>query len=101
MANLRSKIALEEFLKLLNEAHIQSGRSLREVSDLCIIDRSYVSFILNGHRHPNRDVLIALCMIGWNLDVYDTDLILKEGRYKTILNWQKAGWDSLVNTSQH
>jgi hypothetical protein len=83
----------KKFLKLLNDAHYDSGRNLREIGDLCIVDHSYVWRVLRGERRPRRDILIALCTKGWGLDLYDTDVILKTGGYKTIMDWQKAGWD--------
>ena len=83
----------KRFLSLINDAHDRSGRSLREVGDFCGIDHAYISRILKGERLSNRDIILALCLFGWNLDGYDIEDILKAGGYKTILNWKKMHWE--------
>ncbi|HWQ04623.1 MAG TPA: helix-turn-helix transcriptional regulator [Longilinea sp.] len=65
----------KEFLLRLNELHISSGLSLREVALVCDIDPTYVHYILKGVRHPRRDVLIALGF-AYNLDLFEMDEIL-------------------------
>jgi hypothetical protein len=82
----------KEFLILIKDAHNNSSRTLREVGDLCYLNYSYIGRILTGERRPRRDQLIVICFLGWNLDIYDTDLILKTGGYKPLINWVKAGW---------
>jgi transcriptional regulator with XRE-family HTH domain len=98
MSHFQVKRNLKEFLQLINEAHLNSGRTLREVGDLCYLDHSYIARILQGERHPQRDKLILICFLGWNLDFYDTELILKAGKYKTHINWKKAGWSQQEST---
>ena len=82
MSSLISTNSHKEFLILLLEAHNNSGRSLREVTELCNIDHSYLALILKGVRSPHRDLLICLCWLGWNLDIYQADEILRAGGYK-------------------
>jgi len=82
-----------EFIRLINDAHKESGRNLREVAELCAIDHSYLWLILQGRRRPRWKVLLSLCTFGWGLDPYETEAILRAGHYQTIMNWQKAGWD--------
>lgn len=65
----------KEFLLHLNELHIRSGLSLREVASACDIDPTYVHYILRGVRRPRRDVLIALGF-AYNLDLFEMDEIL-------------------------
>lgn len=84
------------FLELLNEAHASSGRSMQDVAERCGLDKSSVSFYLRGHRRPRRNSLLALCLYGWHLDPYETDEILRAGGYRTLMDWDKAGWDRLV-----
>lgn len=92
-SSLTSSFDHAEFLSLLKDAHINSGRSLREIGNLCAIDHSYVARVLDGSRRARRDVLLTLCLVGWGLDPYDTDAILRTGGYKTIMDWHKAGWN--------
>jgi hypothetical protein len=98
MSEFTKLVNKKEFLKLIKEAHLNSGRTLREVGELCYLNYSYIGRILNGERHPQRDQLILICFSGWNLDVYDTDLILKAGNYKTLNDWKKAGWSQQEST---
>ncbi len=65
-----------EFLAAINEAHMRSGLSLREIAQVCDLDHTYLHLILQGKRHPHRDVLISLCTFGWHLDPIETDAIL-------------------------
>lgn len=65
----------KEFLLHLNELHIRSGLSLREVASACDIDPTYIHYILKGVRRPRRDVLIALGF-AYNLDLFEMDEIL-------------------------
>ena len=65
-----------EFLAAINEAHTRSGLSLREIAQVCDLDHTYLHLILQGKRHPHRDVLISLCTFGWHLDPIETDTIL-------------------------
>ena len=65
-----------EFLAAINEAHVRSGLSLREIAQVCDLDHTYLHLILQGKRHPHRDVLISLCTFGWHLDPIETDAIL-------------------------
>jgi hypothetical protein len=65
-----------EFLAAINEAHTRSGLSLREIAQVCDLDHTYLHLILQGKRHPHRDVLISLCTFGWHLDPIETDMIL-------------------------
>lgn len=65
-----------EFLVAINEAHTRSGLSLREIAQVCDLDHTYLHLILQGKRHPHRDVLISLCTFGWHLDPIETDSIL-------------------------
>ena len=48
------------YLDLLNDFHIRSGLSLREVAQACDLDPTYVHYILKGARRPARDVIISL-----------------------------------------
>lgn len=93
MSNFPTSSNNKKFLKLINEAHEDSGRTLQEVADLCNIDKSYLSRILHGTRKAKRDLMINLSWSGWGLGIEQGDEILKEGGYKTILNWKKAGWE--------
>jgi Helix-turn-helix domain len=68
--------ARAEFLAAINEAHTRSGLSLREIAQVCDLDHTYLHLILQGKRHPHRDVLISLCTFGWHLDPIETDTIL-------------------------
>jgi hypothetical protein len=68
--------ARAEFLAAINEAHMRSGLSLREIAQVCDLDHTYLHLILQGKRHPHRDVLISLCTFGWHLDPIETDAIL-------------------------
>jgi hypothetical protein len=65
-----------EFLAAINDAHTRSGLSLREIAQVCDLDHTYLHLILQGKRHPHRDVLISLCTFGWHLDPIETDAIL-------------------------
>jgi len=67
---------LNHYLRYIREAHVRCARSLREVGEICDLDHSYVSLILEGKRFPTRDVLITLCLLGWYLDLPQTDEIL-------------------------
>ena len=67
---------LNDYLRYIREAHVRGGRSLRKVGEICDLDHSYVSLILEGKRLPTRDVLITLCLLGWYLDLFQTDEIL-------------------------
>jgi hypothetical protein len=84
---------LPEFTRLINHSHQESGRTLVEVADLCTIDSSYISHILHGRRRPGRNVLLRLCLQGWDLDFYTIEEILKAGGYQTLADWPKSGWD--------
>jgi len=64
-----------EFLEVLNELHLRSGLSLREVAQDCDLDPSYVHYILKGTRRPQRDVIIALGFT-YGLDRLEVDEIL-------------------------
>ena len=64
-----------EFLELLNEYHIRSGLSLREVAQACDLDPTYVHYILKGARRPQRDVIIALGFT-YGLDRLEVDEML-------------------------
>jgi len=86
MLNMTSEGSKNKFLYMINTAHINSGRSLREAADLNFIHFSHLSRILSGLTYPSRDVLISLCWSSWNLDIYQTDEILHVGGYKTIIN---------------
>jgi len=81
------------FLHLMNDAHDGTGRNLREVEALCFVDHTYIYRILKGERHPNREVILRICLFGWNLDGYGTEDILRAGGYKTLLDWKEAGWE--------
>ncbi len=83
----------KEFLRLLNEALSNSGWSQAELAARSNIDHSYLSLILHGKRHPERDIAIRICWYGLSLDSVDGERILKAGGYKTLVNWEKAGWD--------
>ena len=64
-----------EYLYRLNEAHEQSGMSLREVAQACDLDPSYVHYILKGARRPKRDIIIALGY-AYTLERVEVDEIL-------------------------
>lgn len=64
-----------ELLGLLNELHVRSGLSLREVAQACDLDPTYVHYILKGARRPQRDVIIALGF-AYGLDRLEVDEIL-------------------------
>jgi transcriptional regulator with XRE-family HTH domain len=64
-----------EYLELLNDFHVRSGLSLREVAQRCDIDPTYVHYILKGTRRPKRDVIIALGY-AYNLERMEVDEIL-------------------------
>lgn len=64
-----------EYLRLLNDIHIQSGLSLREVAAACDLDPTYVHYILKGARKPRRDVLISLGF-AYQLERVEMDEIL-------------------------
>jgi hypothetical protein len=65
----------QAYLDLLNEYHLRSGLSLREVAVACDLDFSYVHYILKGERRPQRDVIIALGF-AYGLERLDVDEIL-------------------------
>ncbi len=65
-----------EFLAAIKEANTRSGLSLREIAQVCDLDLTYLHLILQGKRHPHRDVLISLCTFGWHLDSIEKDAIL-------------------------
>ena len=65
----------EEYLEILNEQHVRSGLSLREVAHICDLDPTYVHYILKGARKPRRDVIIALGF-AYNLERVEVDEIL-------------------------
>ena len=73
-----------EFLAAINEAHTRSGLSLREIAQVCDLDHTYLHLILQGKRHPHRDVLISLCTFGWHLDPIETDAILMADGYPPL-----------------
>jgi transcriptional regulator with XRE-family HTH domain len=77
------KTAKAEFLELLNELHIRSGLSLREVAIACDLDPTYVHYILKGARKPQRDVIIALGF-AYGLDRLEVDEILLLARLPPI-----------------
>jgi hypothetical protein len=91
----------KQFLQLINEAHRDSGRTLREVGDMCNIHYSHVERILKGTRKPKRDLLIILCWNGWNLETEEGDEIIKAGGYKTLFDWKKAGWEEDLSTKDN
>jgi hypothetical protein len=70
-----AKFTRAEFVELLNEHHIRSGLSLREVAQACDLDASYVHYILKGARKPLRDVIIALGF-AYGLDRLEVDELL-------------------------
>jgi len=76
MSNLRPDISRDEFIRLINKAHLQSERSLREAADLCHIDHSYLSLILKGRRRASRELLTKIVLFAWNLDGYGLEEIL-------------------------
>lgn len=45
-----------------------------------------------------RDQLIVIYWLGWNLDFCDTDLRRKVGGYKTRFHWDDAGWSQEEST---
>ena len=63
------------YLDLLNDFHVRSGLSLREVAQACDLDPTYVHYILKGTRRPQRDVLIALGF-AYRLERVEVDEIL-------------------------
>lgn len=73
-----------DFNTFLQEAHRRSGLSLREVSQECDVDYSYVSRILSGQRVPARDVLISLAAYAWHLDRTETDDLLIAVGYQPL-----------------
>jgi hypothetical protein len=78
------KISSPRLLELLNSAKNVSGASLREVGIAIDIDFTYISMILNGRRLPPRDILIALCAFGWQLDLPETNEILVAAGYPPL-----------------
>lgn len=64
-----------EYLRLLNDFHLRSGLSLREVAQKCDTDPTYIHYILKGARRPKRDVLIALGF-AYGLERIEVDDIL-------------------------
>ena len=63
------------YLDLLNDFHIRSGLSLREVAQASDLDPTYVHYILKGARRPQRDVIIALGF-AYRLERVEVDEIL-------------------------
>jgi hypothetical protein len=64
-----------EYLNRLNEVHDRSGLSMREVANACDLDHSYVHYVLQGARRPQRDVIIALGF-AYGLERIDVDELL-------------------------
>jgi hypothetical protein len=64
---------------LLNEYHIKSGLSFREVARACDLNFTYIHYILDDKRRPKRDVIIAMgfayCLERFEVD----DLLLLVG----------------------
>jgi hypothetical protein len=71
------------YLELLNEYHIRSGLSLREVAQACDLDYTYIHYILNGARRPPRDVIIALGF-AYGMERVEVDKILLLAGYPPI-----------------
>ncbi len=63
------------YLELLNEYHVRSGLSLRDVCQICDIDFTYIHNILAGKRKPNRDIIIAMGF-AYCLERVDVDELL-------------------------
>lgn len=72
------------FRNRIDEAHSKSGLSLRQLSEVCDVDYSYISRILSGQRKPTRDVVITLAVYGWNMDRVETDELLIAGGYQPL-----------------
>jgi hypothetical protein len=64
-----------EYLELLNDWHLRSGLSMREVAAACDFDFTYIHYILKGARRPARDVIIALGF-AYGMERVDVDEIL-------------------------
>ena len=45
-----------EFLTAIDEAHTHSGLSLCEIVQVSDLDYTYLHLILQGKRHPHRDM---------------------------------------------
>ncbi len=71
------------YLELLNEYHVRSGMSLREVAQACDLDHTYVHYILAGSRRPNRDVIIALGF-AYSMERVEVDEVLLLAGYPPI-----------------
>ena len=63
------------YIDLLNDFHVRSGLSLRDVAEYCDLDPTYVHYILKGARRPQRDVIIALGF-AYRLERVEVDEVL-------------------------
>jgi len=70
-----AKTTRTEFIERLNEYHLRSGLSMREVAQACDLDPTYVHYILKGARRPQRDVIIAMGF-AYGLDRLEVDELL-------------------------
>lgn len=73
-----------QFQRLITHAHQIYGYGMRELSRLTGVNHAYISQILNGHRRPNRDILIRLCSFGWGMPLEECNAILTSAGYKPL-----------------